>query len=381
LSGLGKGQKMPLYHNEDQLMLKDSVSPFLAEKAPVSHLRSLRDRRDERGFSESLWGEFKEMGLTGMLVPDAHGGLGMGHMEAGIVLEEIGRNLTPSPFLTTSVGAVAALSAAGGTQADRWLPAIAAGEAILALAVDEKARHRPDHVATKAVRSGNGFRLDGQKSFVLHGYVANALIVSAQADEGLTLFLVPQGSAGLSADPRLLVDSSLASIVTLNGVEVDSDAVLGDVGGGEAVLKALLSATRTGAAAEMVGVGQGAMDMTVGYLKERKQFGRLIGEFQALQHRAAHLYGEMEVARATVMKAQQLLDEGSDAAELYVSVAKAKAGRAANLAVREAVQMHGGIGMTDEFDVGLYMKRDRALSEFMGDAAYHADRVARLNGY
>lgn len=372
---------MPLYHNDDQIMLGDSVRPFLAEKAPVSHMRDLRDRRDERGFSQALWQEFRDMGLTGMLVSEAHGGLGMGHMEAGIVLEEIGRNLTPSPFLTTSVGAVSALSAAGGVQADRWLPAIAAGEAIVALAIDEQARHRPERVATKASRSGNGFRLDGQKSFVLHGHVADALIVSAQADEGLTLFLVPENSQGLSADPRLLVDSSLASLVTLSGVEVDGDAVLGEVGGGEAVLKALLAATRTGAAAEMVGVGQGAMDMTVGYLKERKQFGRLIGEFQGLQHRAAHLYGEMEVARATVMKAQQLLDEGSDAADLYVSVAKAKAGRAANLAVREAVQMHGGIGMTDEFDVGLYMKRDRALSEFMGDVHYHADRVARLNHY
>lgn len=372
---------MPLYHNDDQLMLKDSVSPFLAEKAPVSHLRRLRDDRDETGFSRAIWAEFVEMGLPGMLVPEAQGGLGMGHMEAGIVLEEIGRNLTPSPFLSTSVGAVAALSKAGGTQADRWLPAIAAGKAIVALAIDEQARHRPERVATSAVRSGNGFRISGKKAFVLHGHVADMMIVSAQCDEGLTLFAVPQNANGLSADPRRLVDSSLASHVTLDGVDVDADAVIGDVGGGEAVLQALLAATRTGAAAEMVGVGQGAMDMTIGYLKERKQFGRLIGEFQALQHRTAHLYSEMEVARATVMKAQQLLDEGSDAATLYVSVAKAKAGRAANLAVREAVQMHGGIGMTDEFDVGLYMKRDRALAEYMGDISYHTDRVARLNGY
>lgn len=372
---------MPLYHNEDQLMLKDSVSPFLAEKAPVSHLRSLRDSRDETGFSRALWADFKEMGLTGMLVPEAHGGLGMGHMEAGIVLEEIGRNLSPSPFLTTSVGAVAGLVAGGGTQAARWLPAIAAGEAIVALAVDEQARHRPDRVATTATRSGNGFRITGKKTCVLNGHVADVLLVSAQTNEGLTLFAVPRASQGLLTDARLLVDSSLASHVTLDGVEVDADAVLGDVGGGQAVLEALLAATRTGAAAELVGVGQGAMDMTITYLKERKQFGRLIGEFQALQHRAAHLYGEMEVARATVMKAQELLDAGSEAAALYVSVAKAKAARAANLAVREAVQMHGGIGMTDEFDVGLYMKRDRALADFMGDVAYHTDRVARLNGY
>jgi alkylation response protein AidB-like acyl-CoA dehydrogenase len=372
---------MPLYHNDDQAMLKDSVAPFVAEQAPVAHLRQLRDSADATGFSRDLWAQFTEMGLPGMLVPEAHGGLGMGHMEAGIVLEEIGRNLTPSPFLSTSVGAVAALAKAGGTQAGRWLPAIAGGEAIVALAIDEGAKHRPDRIATTATRAGNGFRLDGKKSFVLHGHVADMSIVAAKTDGGITLFAVPKDAKGLTADPRRLVDSSLASHVTLDGVEVDADAVIGEVDAGGDILDALLAATRTGAAAEMVGVGQGAMDRTVTYLKERKQFGKLIGEFQGLQHRAAHLYGEMEVARATVMKAQQLLDEGSEGAKLMVSVAKAKAGRAANLAVREGVQMHGGIGMTDEYDIGLYMKRDRALAEYMGDVHYHIDQVARMNGY
>ncbi|MDX2209293.1 MAG: acyl-CoA dehydrogenase family protein [Sphingopyxis sp.] len=372
---------MPLYHNDDQVMLKDSVAPFIADSAPVAHLRKLRDTKDETGFSRELWASFTEMGLPGILVPEAHGGLGMGHAEAGIVLEEIGRNLTPSPFLSTSVGAVAALAKAGGTQAARWLPAIAAGEAIAALAIDEGAKHRPERIATTATRSGNGFRLDGKKSFVLHGHVADLMLVAAQSDDGVTLFAVPKDSAGVTADPRRLVDSSLASHVTLDGVMVDADAVVGEVGQGQAVLDALLAATRTGASAELIGVGQGAMDMTVDYLKQRKQFGKLIGEFQALQHRAAHLYGEMEVARATVMKAQQLLDEDNAGATLMVSVAKAKASRACNLAVREGVQMHGGIGMTDEYDIGLYMKRDRALAEFMGDAHYHTDRVARLNGY
>lgn len=372
---------MPLYHNDDQVMLKDSVAPFIADSAGPSHLRKLRDAKDETGFSRELWASFTEMGLPGILVPEAHGGLGMGHAEAGIVLEEIGRNLTPSPFLSTSVGAVAALAKAGGTQAARWLPAIAAGEAIAALAIDEGAKHRPERIATTATRSGNGFRLDGKKSFVLHGHVADLMLVAAQSDDGVTLFAVPKDSAGLTADPRRLVDSSLACHVTLDGVMVDADAVVGEVGQGQAVLDALLAATRTGASAELIGVGQGAMDMTVDYLKQRKQFGKLIGEFQALQHRAAHLYGEMEVARSTVMKAQQLLDEDNAGALLMVSVAKAKASRACNLAVREGVQMHGGVGMTDEYDIGLYMKRERALTEFMGDANYHAERVAQLSGY
>lgn len=378
---------MPLYLNDDQAMLKDAAAPFIADAAPISHLRSLRDSGDTTGFSRDLWKQFAEMGFTGVLVPEEKGGMGLGHAEAGIVLEEIGRNLSPSPFLTTSVAAASALKAAGGAVADEWLPRIASGDAIVALAIDESQRHRPERTALKAERSGNGFRLTGTKTFVLHGHVADMLLVAARTagapgeTDGLTLFAVPHDAAGMSADPRRLVDSSLASKMTFEGVEVDADAVIGEVDQGWAALAPLLASARAGSAAELLGVGQGAMDMTMTYLKQRKQFGQLIGEFQSLQHRAAHLYSELEIARAAVMKAQQLLDEGNAGAELMVSVAKAKAGQAANLAVREGVQMHGGIGMTDEYDIGLYMKRDRGLAEFMGDISYHTDRVARLSGY
>ena len=376
---------MPLYLTEDQSMLRDTAKPFIADSAPVKHLRQLRDTNDETGFSRDLWGQFAEMGFTGIMVPEAHGGMGMGNVEAGIVLEEIGRNLTPSPFLTTAVAAVEALKASGRLS-EEWLPKIASGAAIVALAVDEGAKHHPRHGTMKAERSGNGFKLSGTKSFVLNGHVADMTIVVARTagaegdSEGLTLFAVPK-DAGQTADPRRLVDSSLASHVKFDGVEVDSDAVIGEVDGGWSVLTKLLDAGRVGAAAEMIGVGSAAMDMTVDYLKQRKQFGKLIGEFQALQHRAAHLYGEMEVARATVLKAQQLLDAGDPRAEIAVAVAKAKTGKAVRLAVQEGVQMHGGIGMTDEYDIGLYMKRDRALEEFFGDARYHAERVARMSGY
>ncbi len=376
---------MPLYLTEDQSMLRDTAKPFIADSAPVKHLRALRDTNDETGFSRDLWGQFAEMGFTGIMVPEAHGGMGMGHVEAGIVLEEIGRNLTPSPFLTTAVAAVEALKASGRLS-EEWLPKIASGAAIVALAIDESAKHHPRHGTMTAERSGNGFKLNGTKSFVLNGHVADMTIVVARTagaegdSEGLTLFAVPK-DAGQTADPRRLVDSSLASHVKFDGVEVDADAVIGDVDGGWAVLTKLLDAGRVGAAAEMIGVGAAAMDMTVDYLKQRKQFGKLIGEFQALQHRAAHLYGEMEVARATVLKAQQLLDAGDPRAELAVAVAKAKTGKAVRLSVQEGVQMHGGIGMTDEYDIGLYMKRDRALEEFFGDARYHAERVARMSGY
>lgn len=376
---------MPLYLTEDQTMLRDTAAPFIADAAPVKHLRTLRDSKDETGFSRDLWKQFAEMGFTGIMVPEANGGLGLGHVEAGIVLEEIGRNLTPSPFLTTAVAAVEALKASGRLS-EEWLPKIASGEAIVALAIDEGAKHRPEATALKAERSGNGFKLSGTKAFVLNGHVADMMIVAARTagtageTDGLTLFAVPK-DAGQTNDPRRLLDASLASHTTFNGVEVDADAVIGDVDGGWAVLSKLLDAGRVGVAAEMIGVGAAAMDMTVDYLKQRKQFGKLIGEFQALQHRAAHLYGEMEVARATVLKAQQLLDAGDPRAEIAVAVAKAKTGKAVRLSVQEGVQMHGGIGMTDEYDIGLYMKRDRALEEFFGDARFHAERVARMSGY
>jgi len=378
---------MPLYHNDDQAMLAETVTGFMSDEGAIS--KQLRRWRDdcEDGFGHELWKKFAEMGLTGMLVPEADGGLGMGHVEAGIVLTEIGRNLTPSPFLTTSVMATTALSAGSDDIRGRWLPGIVAGDSVAAVAIDEGAKHRPERIACKAERAGNGFRLSGAKDFVVHGASADVLIVAARTSgsdsdaDGVTLFAVPKDAANVSHDSVRLVDSSMASHLKLDGVELDGDAVIGDVDGGRTVLNRVLNAGRAGAAAEQVGVASGAMDITVDYLKQRKQFGKLIGEFQALQHRAAHLYSEVEIARAAVIKAQQLLDGGSERADLMVSVAKAKAGRACGLAVKEGIQMHGGIGMTDEYDIGLYMKRDRALAEFMGDAYYHANRVAEMSGY
>lgn len=378
---------MPMFLNEDQAMLRDSAREFLKTEAPVSHMRKLRDEGCKDGFRHALWKQFGEMGFTGILIGEDDGGLGLGHVEAGVVLEEIGRNLSPSPFLTTAVAGVSALNHGGQHLKDRFFPGILAGETVLALAIDEHAKHRPTQIATRAEKSGNGFKLSGKKQFVVQGASADALIVAARTagapgeTDGITLFVVDKDAANMSIDNTRLVDSSMAAHVTLDGVEVDGDAVIGDVDNGWQVLSALLKAGRAGSAAELVGVGSGAMDMTVDYLKQRKQFGRLIGEFQALQHRAAHLYSEMEIARAAVLKAQQLLDEGQDSADIFVSVAKAKAGRSANLAVREGVQMHGGIGMTDEYDIGFYMKRDRALNEFMGDANFHAGRVAEIFGY
>ena len=371
---------MPLYLTDDQSMLRDTARGFIADEGSITkELRHWRDRNCKDGFGHSLWKQFAEMGFTGILIDEADGGLGLGHVEAGIVLEEIGRNLTPSPFLTSAVAFVEAIKGTG--HKERWFPGIIAGETVAALAIDEGAKHRPESIAMRAERSGNGFRLSGRKQFVVHGASADVTLVAARSDDGLTLFAVEKGAKGLDVEGVRLADASIGARMTFDQVEVDADAVVGDVGGGEIVLSRLLKAGRAGAAAELVGVGAASMDMTVDYLKQRKQFGKYIGEFQALQFRAAHLYSELEIARAATLKAQQLLDEGSEDAEAMVSVAKAKAGRASQLAVQEGVQMHGGIGMTDEYDIGLYMKRDRVLNELFGDPAYHADRLAKLKGY
>ncbi|NQZ47096.1 MAG: acyl-CoA dehydrogenase family protein [Erythrobacter sp.] len=379
---------MPLYHTDDQAMLADSATSFMAEEGNITkQLRHWRDRDCKDGFGHGLWKQMAEMGFTGMLLDEDDGGLGMGHVEAGIVLEEIGRNLTPSPFLTSSVLAATALKHGSADLKARYLPGLIEGESVFAVAIDETAKHRPSRIATKAEKSGNGFKLSGSKSFVIQGASSDMIVVAARTsgadddEDGITLFAVPKDAAGMEQEPLRLVDSSMASHITFDGVELDGDAVIGEVDGGRDVLNAMLTAGRLGAAAEGVGVARGAMDMTIDYLKQRKQFGQLIGEFQALQHRASHLYSEVEIARAVVIKAQQLADAGAQSADLMTSVAKAKVAKAAGLAVREGVQMHGGIGMTDEYDIGLYMKRDRALGEFLGDAYFHAGRVADLSGY
>ena len=371
---------MPLILTEEQTMLQEAADGFLNDNAPIAHLRKLRDERDPDGVSRDLWRSFGEMGFAGVLIDEADGGLGLGAVEAGVIAESLGRTLTPSPFFGSAALSATVLKTGDESQR-QWLGRIAAGEAIVGLAVDEGPKHAPSRIAARAERSGNGFRLEGAKSFVLDGHVADALIVAAQAKEGLTLFLVDPTTAGVSRERTVMVDAHNAARVNLSGVEVDAGAVIGAVGGGEAVLDKALSLGRACAASTLVGAGDQAFKVTLEYLRTRKQFGKLIGEFQALQHRAAHLFTELELAKAATLAALQAIDAGREDASLAASVAKAKAGRVAELAVQEAVQMHGGVGMTDEFDVGLFMKRVRVLNELLGDAHFHAERLARAQGF
>lgn len=377
---------MALLPNEEQRLLRDSARDFLAAEAPVSALRALRDSRDADGFSRTLWKRCAEMGFAGMLVGDAHGGSGLGATEAALVAECAGHTLAGWPLLSTAVLG-AKLLAASPALAAAWLPKIAAGDAVVTLALDEGAKHRPDRIAATARASGSGWVLDGHKQFVPDGHVADLVIVAARTDAGIGLFAVPAGAAGMTVQRSTMLDAHNAARVSFSGVAVDAAARIGTDGGGPgssaALLDAALDLGRLVVAAELLGAGDEAFSRTLAYLKERRQFGRLIGEFQALQHRAAELFAELELARAAVARAAEVMD-GPDAASkaaAAVAIAKAKTCHAADLAAREGVQMHGGIGMTDEFEMGFFMKRIRVLQELYGDASFHEARLAVLHGY
>src|SRR6201996_4243234 len=379
---------MALVLTEEQSMLRDSARGLISDKAPVSHLRQLRDNKDAVGFSRDLWKAFAEMGFSGLLVPEAFGGSGLGYVEAGVVMEEIGRTLMPSPFLATAVLAASALSRGGSdAQKSQHLPKISDGSLLAALAVDEGAKHRPLQTDLKAVRSGNGFKLKGEKAFVVDGHTADLLIVAARTagaageSNGLTLFLVDPKAKGVATERTVMVDAHNAARIEFADVAVDSDHVLGEVDQGHALLEGVLNIGRGAVASEMVGLSEEVFGRTVAYLKDRKQFGKAIGEFQALQHRAAQLYIDIEITRAAVLKALQTLDGNIANAAAAVAVAKARAGATATRAVQEGVQMHGGMGMTDQFDIGFFMKRARVCEELFGDANYHADQLARMRSY
>jgi acyl-CoA dehydrogenase len=379
---------MPLVLNEDQLMFRDAAKRFTAERAPVAQLRKLRDDNDAIGFSPALWKEMADMGWAGVLVPEEYGGVAFGYSGAGLIAEEIGRNLSSTPLLSSAVLAVTALVAgADAARRSELLPRLASGELLMAVAVDENSRHAPFRVTTQAVADVDGYVLNGRKTLVLDGHVAEHLIVSARTGgapeerSGITLFLIDAKAPGVSITRSHVVDSRGVATVELRGVKVASGSVLGKLGEGATVLDAVLDAGRVVLAAELLGVAQESFERTLTYLRERDQFGVKIGSFQALQHRAAHLFCEIELTRSVVLRALQALDGQEANRSTLVSLAKARASEVARIATNEAVQMHGGIGVTDEFDIGFFMKRARAAAETLGDAYFHTDRFAQLAGY
>jgi alkylation response protein AidB-like acyl-CoA dehydrogenase len=369
--------------SEEEQMLRDSAKAFLEEKSPVSELRRLRDEDCKDGFRHAVWREMGEMGWNGIVIPEEYGGVDMGFAAAGIILQEMGRTLAATPFLSSAILCATALRL-GGTdnQKSEHLPRIASGEAVYALAVDEKARHDSSHIETRAKKDGNGFRLNGQKRFVVCGNGADMLIVAARMDdEKLGLFLVDPATDGIERTLRRSVDSHAPANINFNDVKLDGDALLSETEDGAELLETVLNAGRACLAAEQLGLAEEAFGRTLDYIKERDQFGQKIGSFQGLQHRAAHLLTEVEMTQSLVVKALRQLDESPSQAPLWIAAAKAKATRVARLAAAEAIQMHGGVGMTDEYEIGFFYKRAQAVGEFLGDDAWGAARVAELSGY
>ena len=379
---------MSLAYNDDERMLLEAAQEFLRAESPVSALRGLRDSADADGFSRVLWARMAEMGWTGLLVSEVHGGLGFSHMGAGILCEQMGRTLCASPFFATAVLGVTVLNhAASAAQKAALLPRVAAGECILALALEESARHDPLAITTRVTATADGFVLEGEKRFVLDAHVADTLIVAARTSgaageaHGISLFLVDPGAPGVVVERNAMVDSRNAATVNLQSVQLGPEALLGPLDDGFAPLERALDVARRCAAAELLGVATEAFERTLDYLRQRKQFGRIIGEFQGLQHRAALLFCELELARSAVLGALREADRPDADLAAAASLAKARATDTATLAVNEAVQMHGGIGMTDDFEIGFFMKRAAALRMLMGDAYYHTNRYATLAGY
>ncbi|HWD67449.1 MAG TPA: acyl-CoA dehydrogenase family protein [Caulobacteraceae bacterium] len=373
---------------EEQSLLKDSARTWTQEKSPVSAFRKMRDSGAPLGYDPAAFAEMAEMGWTGVIIPEEFGGSDFGYLGLGLILEETGRTLTASPILASALAAASAVILGGSeTQKQAWLPKIAAGEIVATLAVDEGAHHAPGKVALAAKKSGAGWTLDGAKTFVLEGMAAGLFVVSARTSggaddaEGISLFLVPAAARGVTRHALKLADSRGAANVTFNGVELGAEALLGEEGKGSPLLEKTLDRARAGLAAEMLGSASQAFETTLDYLKTRVQFGQVIGSFQALQHRAAKMFTDLELSRSCVEAALAAIDSDSPDVPELVSLAKAKMGDTLHLVSNEMVQMHGGIGMTDAHDAGLYLKRARAQETTFGGQAYHRDRYARLQGF
>jgi acyl-CoA dehydrogenase len=379
---------MALVLNEEQVMLKESAAGFLAEKASVSQLRALRDSDSERGFSDEIWREMAEMGWAGIAIPEAFGGLGYGYTGLGLVLEQAGRNLSPSPLQSTVLVSASVIGELGSElQKEQLLAAIAGGEKLVSLALQEGAHHAPLHSTLRAQRDGDNYVLSGSKVLVLDATVADTFIVIARTagepgeESGLSAFLVDAGAAGLAVERRSLMDSRSAGALVLENVRVPADSLLGEPGAAWGGLNRALDIVSIGYAAELLGLSSEAFERTNAYLKERKQFGRVIGSFQGLQHRAAEMFAELELARSIVLQALHAIDAGEQDLALLASAAKAKLCEVAQRVTNEAIQMHGGIGMTDEHEIGFFIKRARVVQHLFGDYNYHLDRFAVRSGF
>ena len=379
---------MALLFNEEQQYLKDTAKDFVQKNAPINHFRELRDSEDETGYSKELWKQMAELGWAGILISEEYGGSDFGMMGMGGILEETGRCLVPSPLFSTALLGASLIELGGkADQKKDLLTKIAKGELTTAFALEEGSRHTPYRISTTAEKKGKDFVLNGKKTFVLDGHSADLIVLAARTSggiedqSGISLFLIDPNSTGLQRKRTHMVDSRNASEIHLKGVEVSETKLLGELDAGFSIIEEVLERGQIGISAEMLGNTLEAFDITLEYLKERKQFGAVIGSFQALQHRAAVMFAEIELTKSSVMGALNAVDENSNDRSRFASLAKFKAGETLHLVSSEAVQMHGGVGVTDEFDIGFFLKRSRVAEQIFGSSDYHLDRYATLSEY
>lgn len=381
---------MPMILSEEQNMLKDTAKEFCSANTPISQLRKLRDEDNPDGFDRDSWAKMVELGWAGIPWPEEFGGLAFGYKGLGVVTEETGRTLTASPlFATVWLGGTLVNIGGSNAQKSEVLPAIAGGELLLATALEEGPHHRPYDIATSARKEGDEYVVSGEKVFVLDGHVADKLIVVARSAgspgdrSGLTLLLVDAGSDGITVTRTKMADSRNAANVSLKDVRVPASGLIGSEGEGAEVLDPALDIARIGISAEMLGGALECFERTVEYLKEREQFGVPIGSFQALKHRAADMFCELELSKSVVLEALTALDEGRSREEIakLASLAKCKVGETFHTVSREGIQMHGGIGMTDEFDIGFFIKRAAVAEQTLGNVEFHRHRYGDLEGF
>jgi len=379
---------MKLILNEEQQFLKDTAKNFAEERTPVNHFRSLRDNKDDLLWDKDTWKEMVNLGWSGILIPEEYGGSNFGLAGISVILQECGKTLTPSPLFATGVLGAYAISQYGTEeQKKKYLPQIANGQITTAIAIDESSHHNPLNINTSAVSKDNSYILNGKKVFVVDGASADLLIVVARTSgktgdsTGLTLFLVENNQPNINVVKLDMADSRNYANITFSDITVQKENILGDIEAGGEAIENILDIGRIAISAEMLGNTEAAFESTINYLKERKQFGVLIGTFQALQHRAAEMFCEIELTKSSIMAAMQGADNNSNELQRLASLAKTMAGETLHLVSNEAIQMHGGIGVTDEYDLGFYLKRSRVVEQIFGCSKFHTERYANISGF
>ena len=376
---------MTLILSEEQAFLKDTAKKFAQEKTPTTHFRQIRDTENPECFDRNVWQEMAAQGWSGILIPEKYGGSNFGLAGIGVVLEELGRTLTPSPLFATSVVCATLLNKSGNeSQKKEYLTKIASGEITMAFALEEGPRHQPSSIKLEAQKDKDTFVLNGKKNFVIDGGFANYIIVAAKTSDNVdesSLFILDKKTEGLNIIPTVMVDHKNSANIEFNNVVATAENLLGNENAAKEVIDETLDIARAALSAEMLGGALEAFDITLNYLKEREQFGEKIGSFQALQHRAALMFTELELCKSCVIEALTAFDEGSNDLQRIASLAKSKMGETFFNVSNESVQMHGGVGVTDEYDIGLYMKRARVAEQTFGNTEYHRNRYAELTGY